>query len=257
VPDYAIRALLDCRLDPVPRVTSDIVQDKPDPRIAHAEVVSGAPDLVGDTLVIVDVVMLDGDVAHIPRPLAGVPELVAVAEAEKKAELLRQRLVSTLVDQGLAKWQPDTTLVVEMKSAAEAAVTSAIVGLEAFSSHHVAGHTDETGHLSWRGEQLTPQDLRERLSLDQRYKLLLPELMSRPKPSGQQWWAVLRRIQGLAALTRHAIYEPVKRSGLTGTRTLAERFYRGEFVGVTGMLFECFEHFSPNWIPEELRNIDS
>ena len=230
------------------------MREQPDPRIAHAEVVSGPPDIVGDTLVIVDVVTLDGEAVHIPRPLAGVPELVAVAEAEKKAELLRQRLVSTLVDQGPAKWQPDTTLVVEMRAAAETAVTSAVVGLEAFSSHHVARHVDqETGNVTYHSEQLTPQDVRELYSLDQRYKLVLPELMSRPKPSGKSWWQVLRRVQGLAALTRQAIDEPVERSGLTGKRTLAERLYTGEFIGVTGMLFACFEHFSPDWVPAELR----
>src|SRR5437899_2038917 len=114
-------------------------EQTPDPRIAHAHVVDGPADLVGHTLLIVDVVTLDGREVHIPRPLAGVPELVTCREAEAKAELLRERLLSTLVEQEPAPWQPDTTLVVEMRSAAESAVTSAVVGLEAFSSHHVLG----------------------------------------------------------------------------------------------------------------------
>lgn len=103
-------------------------------------------------------------------------------------------------------------------------------------------------------EQLQPQGVRERFSLDERYKLVLPELMNRPKPSSEPWWPVFRRIQGLAALTRHAIYEPVERSGLSGKKPLAERFYTGEYVGSTRMLFQAFEHFSPNWVPTELRS---
>jgi hypothetical protein len=28
-----------------------------------------------------------------------------------------------------------------------------------------------------------------------------------------------------------------------------------EFVGTTQMLFTCFEYFSPNWVPTELRTL--
>ncbi len=233
-----------------------MIEEPPDPRIAHAHVVGGPADLVGHTLVIVDVVNVDGREVHIPRPLAGVPELVACREAEARAEELRSRLLGTLVDQSPAPWQPDTTLVVEMRSAAETAVTSAVVGLEAFCSHHVLRHTDPaTGKVNHAGEQLTPQEVRDRFSLDERYKLVLPALLAKPKPTSEKWWQVLRRVQGLAALTRHAVTEPVQRSGLTGKRSLAERFYTGEHVGTARMLYDCFEHFSPNWVPGELREL--
>ena len=226
----------------------------PDPRIAHAHVIGGPDDLVGDTVIIVDVVKVGGREVHIPRPLAGIPELVACRDAERKAEELRERLLATLVEQGPAPWQPDTTLVVEMRSAAETTVTAAIVGLEAFCSHHILARADPTtSQVAYRGEQLTPQEVRDRYSLDDRYKFVLPALLDRPKPSGKTWWQVLRRVQGLAALTRHAVIEPVKRNGLTGTRSLAERFYTGEYVGTARMLDDCFEHFSPNWVPVELR----
>jgi hypothetical protein len=105
------------------------------------------------------------------------------------------------------------------------------------------------------GENLTPQDIRNRFSLDERYKLILPELLAKPTPTGEDWWSVFRQVQGLAALTRHAIAEPVRRSGLSGERSLSERFYMGEFVGTTQMLFTCFEYFSPNWVPTELRTL--
>ena len=41
-------------------------------------------------------------------------------------------------------------------------------------------------------------------------------------------------------------------SGLTGRRSLAERFYIGEYAGVTRMLFDCFEYFAPGWVPAGL-----
>lgn len=229
-------------------------EQPPDPRIAHAHITGGPPDLVGDTAVIVDVVRVGSREVHIPRPLAGIPELVTCRDTEEKAEALRRRMLDTLVDQGPAPWQPDTTLVVEMRSAAETLVTSAVVGLEAFCSHHVLRCLDEaTAKVTYRNELLTAQELRDHYSLDERFKLVLPELLSRPKPSGKKWWQVLRRAQGLAALTRHAVTEPVKRNGLTGERSLAERFYTGEHVGTAKMLYDCFEHFSPNWVPQDLR----
>lgn len=224
---------------------------KPDPRIASATVTGGPEDLIGHDLVIVDEFRYKGEVVHIPRPLAGVPEFVAVAEAEVKADELREQLLTTLVDQGPAKWQKDTTLVVEMRAAAESAVITAAVGLEAFSNHHVLRAADpETGVVVIGDEQTTAAEVRE-LSLDERYKRTLPALLGVGNPAGKQWWQVLRRVQALAALTRHAVQEPVERNGLSGERSLAERYYLGEYQGVTRMMFAVFEHFSPNWISDE------
>jgi hypothetical protein len=89
--------------------------DHPDPRIAHAHIVDGPDDLVGEIGVIVDQVHIDGREVHIPRLLPGVPELVACRGAERKADELRERLLGTLVEQGPAPWEPDTGLVVEMR----------------------------------------------------------------------------------------------------------------------------------------------
>lgn len=179
----------------------------------------------------------------------GVPEFVAVAEAEVKADELREELLATLTDEGPAKWQKDTTLVVEMRGAAESAVITAVVGLEAFSSHHVT-RVAETGKLYVTGRTMTAAEVRE-LSLDERFKRILPGILNVKSPSGEQWWQVLRRVQALAALTRHAVAEPVERSGLSGKRSLAERFYLGEYRGVTRMVFSAFEHFSPNWVSDD------
>lgn len=227
------------------------MSDKPDPRIASATVTGGPPDLIGHDFIIVDEFRYKGEIVHIPRPLAGVPEFVAVAEAEVKADELRLKLLGTLTDQGPAKWQRDTTLVVEMRAAAESAVITAAVGLEAFSNHHVLRIANpETGELVVGDKKMTAAEVRE-FSLDERYKKVLPALLGVGNPAGKQWWQVLRRVQALAALTRHAVHEPIERSGLSGERSLAERYYLGEYQGVTRMMFSVFEHFAPNWISDD------
>jgi hypothetical protein len=80
---------------------------------------------------------------------------------------------------------------------------------------------------------------------------VLPSLLKVGNPAGKQWWQVLRRAQALAALTRHAVEEPITRSGLSGECSLAARYYLGEYQGVTRMMFSLFEHFSPNWISDD------
>src|SRR4051812_38515598 len=110
-----------------------------DPRIAGTKAVdSSDPSLIGHELVIVDPVRIAGELVHVPRPLAGVPEYVAAAEAEKRADDLLEQLRQALTDRGGGpRWVPDTTLVVEMRAAAEAVVISAAVGLEAFAADQV------------------------------------------------------------------------------------------------------------------------
>lgn len=126
-----------------------------------------------------------------------------------------------------------------------------------YSSHHVARLAAERadGAVVFEGKAMKPEEVRE-ICLDERYKRVLPTLLGVHAPSGKKWWQIFRRVQALAALTRHAIYEPVTRSGLTGKRSLAERLYLGEYQGVTRMMFSAFEHFSPNWISDDrLRDI--
>ena len=85
--------------------------------IAEAEQARDA--IIGDARRIRDEVLAEADAdAERRQTETEQAHLVAVAEAEVKADELRERLLSTLVDQGPAKWQPDTTLVVEMRAAA-------------------------------------------------------------------------------------------------------------------------------------------
>lgn len=78
----------------------------------------GGP-LAGQRIVIVDELKLKREVVHLPRPLPGVPEFVAVTEAELEANELLPQVLTDLVDEGPAKWQKDATLIVEMRAAAE------------------------------------------------------------------------------------------------------------------------------------------
>jgi hypothetical protein len=226
------------------------VSKGPDPRVTASRVVAGPGDLVGHHIVAVDSVPYQGEEVHIPRLLPGVPEFVAVAEAEEKAEQLRREIFATLTEAKGGRWQSDTTLVVEMRGAAASAVITAAVGLEAFASHHLRNAADPNTAIDVRGRSMTVANIRE-LSLDERYKHVLPAVLGVKNPAGKPWWQALRRVQGLAALTRHAVDEPVARSGLTDARSLAERYYRGEYVGATRMMFSVFEHFSPNWISDD------
>jgi hypothetical protein len=219
--------------------------------VTASKVVAGPADLVGHHIVAMDSMIYEGDEIHVPRLLPGVPEFVAAAEAEATAEELRQRLLSTLSSAGGGKWQPDTTLVVEMRGAAASVVINAVVGLEAFANHHVRRNADPvTESIEVDGRPMTIGEVRE-LSLDRRYKHVLPSVLDVANPAGRPWWQVLRRVQALAALTRHAIDEPVTRNGLTDKRSLAERYNRGEYAGATRMLFSAIEHFSPNGISDE------
>lgn len=223
----------------------------PDPRVTASKVVAGPDDLVGHHIVAVDSMVYEGEEIHLPRLLPGVPEFVAVTEAEAAADELRERIFSTLSDAKGGRWQTDTTLVVQMRGAAASAVINAVVGLEAFANHHVRRRADpKTEAVDVAGRLMTVAEIRE-LSLDVRYKRALPAVLGVKNPAGKSWWQFLRRVQALAALTRHAIDEPVTRNGLTGKRSLSERYYRGEYAGVTLMLFAVFEHFSPNWISDD------
>ena len=97
---------------------------------------------------------------------------------------------------GPAKWQKDTTLVVEMRAAAESAVITAAVGLEAVANHHVLRLADpNSGQLKIGDKQTTVAEVRE-LSLDERYKRTLPTLLGASNPpasSGGRCYGVSTR----------------------------------------------------------------
>jgi len=96
-----------------------------DPRTASATVRDGPPDLIGDELVIVTPVFIDGMELHLPKALPGVLEYVTVAQAEKRADELRATLLHDLDDRGPAPFQSDATRCFEFLATGGTAVMAA------------------------------------------------------------------------------------------------------------------------------------
>lgn len=217
----------------------------PDPRAAATTTDEG------EGLVVVDRVTIDGRVIDFPRPLPGAPEYAAVVAAEARAEELRPRLLEELDERHDPPWQPNTPLVLDMRGAAGTAVAGAITGMEAFANHHIL-RTAPSGTFTLGGEETTVEYALN-MPVNERYKDVLPVLLEKPTPTSESWWQMFRRIQRLAVLQRHALYEPQGGKGLDGERSLAERIYNGEYRGAAAMMVSAFEHFSPGWFSDERR----
>jgi hypothetical protein len=146
-------------------------------------------------------------------------------------------------------FQPNTPLVFAMRGAAATAVTAAVTGLEAFANHHVLRFETEAGSgvIKVEGHERAIAEL-QNAPVNERYKDVLPKLLDKPRPTSEPWWPTLRRVQGLAVLQRHALYEPLERKGLDGKKTLAERIYGGEYRGVASMMLAAYEYFAPGWV---------
>jgi hypothetical protein len=217
----------------------------PDPRAAASKTDDG------DDVVIVDRVNISGRTIDFPRPLPGAPEYAAVISAEAKAETLRPKLLEGLDERQDVPWQPNTPLVLDMRGAAGTAVTGAITGMEAFANHHILRSAPSETFILGDREVTVEHALN--MSINERYSDVLPALLEKPKPTGEAWWQDIRRIQRLAVLQRHALYEPQSGKGLDGERSLAERVYNGEYRGAASMMVSAFEHFSPGWFSAERR----
>lgn len=226
-----------------------------DPRAATSEVIEGPPDLVGP-VEIFRPFTIDGREVAVPVPLPGVPEYVTVARAEDEANQFRARLLDDLDEsnQQMA-YQNDPEVTFGFYASAGTTVSEAIVGLESFANHLLGGHFDqqetfELGERSYSRSEVYNKPLNERFSD------FLPILRQVERPTNQGWWPTLRRIQGLAALKRHGVYEPVKRSGLEGEKELTQRFLDLEYRGAARMMLELFEFFVPGWVsPERLAHL--
>lgn len=222
-----------------------------DSRVAATTVVTGPADLVGNTLVRVEEVTITGQVVHLPASIPGVPQYVAVARAEAEANALWPRLMDGLDRRGPIPYQPDAALVIDFQAAVGSATAGAVTGLEAFSSHHLGRFAAPGQPVIYNGKPYTLRELRNTFSLNERYADVMPAVMQVPRPTKEQWWPTLRRIQGLAALDRHAVTEPTTRGGLTGEKTLVQRFCDRGYLGAAQMMLAVFEHFSPGWISSE------
>jgi hypothetical protein len=228
-----------------------------DPRAATAIIVDGPPDLVGE-VEIYRPVTIDGRVVALPAEISGIPEYITVARAESEANTLRPRLTENLDSRNPdVAFQLDATLAFEFYAACGTTVTEAVAGLEGFANHFVGRHFDKTQILQLAGVEYRRSDIYDR-PLNERFKAFLPPIINAERPgtvkappTSEPWWPVLRRVQGLAALERHAVSEPVGRRGLKDEKPLLQRFVDGEYRGAARMLLEVFDFFMPGWISPE------
>lgn len=220
-----------------------------DPRIASATA-TGPEEFTGDELVICEPVTSNGELVLLPKALPGVPEYVAAAHAEVEANALQPRLAEGLDRSADIPYQPNAGLVFDFRAAAASVTISAVAGLEAYANHHVERFCPPGATATYNGRAYPLPELRN-LSLDQRLGEVLPQFMAVPKPTQEAWWPTFKRVQALSALNRHAVMEPMARSGLTGEKSLAQRLCDREYVGAASMMLGVFEYFSPGWLPPQ------
>ncbi len=222
-----------------------------DPRVGAATVVAGPADMIGP-VVRCDLVHLNGREILLPKAHPGVTDYISVANSESRANALFPQLSEGLDMTGRVAYQPDASLVFDFQAAGGTAVNSAVTGLEAFTNHHLARYCPPGQSVVYEGETYTLGDLRN-MPLNERLGEVLPAFYGRPSPTQEGWWQPFRRVQGLAALIRHAVDEPVKRHGLSGQKSLAQRFCDGDYRGAAAMMLDAFAYFEPTWIdPERL-----
>jgi hypothetical protein len=229
-----------------------------DPRIAHS---TGVIDGSEEDLVIVWPVTVNGEEIHVPKLLPGVAEYSAAARAEGEANTLWHEVFEHLDYSVGMPYPHDEERAVQFFVTASTAVTTCAAGLESFANHHLSRYCaplvyDDAGNpmpeatVNVGGNDYTFRELSFH-SLDTRYRETLPELMSVSRPTGNPWWSKLMQVQALAALQRHGIWDPMRRSGLSSPpKSLAQRYCDREYAGAAKMMLAAFAHFDPAWIKQ-------
>ena len=226
------------------------VAHRRDPRAATATITDGPPELLGSTE-IYRPYLIDGRAIALPKVIPGIPEYMTVARAEVAADQLRPRLLENLDERNPEiAFQPDAALTFDFYAAAGTAISETIVGLEGFANHFISRHFDEAETFELGETTYTRSEVYNR-ALNERLSDFLPVIVEVERPTNEPWWPTFRRIQGLAALRRHSVFEPVKRRGLDGEKALIQRLLDREYAGGARMMLRAFEFFSPSWISPE------
>jgi hypothetical protein len=213
-----------------------------DRRAASSKVLAGPTDLVGEEIVPIELIEVDGVTVGVPRLMSGAAEWATVsaaeATAEATAEAYRDAALGQLDHRGKVPCL-DISAAVNFRLNAGTAVASAGVGLEAYASFHLDRLAGETAAAA-----------AER-PLNERYADDLPTIFGVEPPTQESWWLAFRRVQSLAALQRHAIERPVRKRGLVGEKSLNQRFYDREYAGAADTMLAAFEYFTPGWISDD------
>jgi hypothetical protein len=209
-----------------------------DPRAASSKVLAGPTDLVGEEIVPIELIEVDGVTVGVPRLMPGAAEWATVSAAEATAEAYRDAALGQLDHRGKVPCL-DISAAVSFRLNAGTAVASAGVGLEAYANFHLDRLAGETAAAA-----------AER-PLNERYADDLPTIFGVDPPTRESWWPAFRRVQSLAALQRHAIERPVRKRGLVGEKSLNQRFYDREYAGAADTMLAAFEYFTPGWISDD------
>jgi hypothetical protein len=209
-----------------------------DPRAASSKVLAGPTDLVGEEIVPIELIEIDGVTVGVPRLMPGAAEWATVSAAEATAEAYRDAALGQLDHRGKVPCL-DISAAVNFRLNAGTVVASAGVGLEAYANFHLDRLAGETAVAA-----------AER-PLNERYADDLPTIFGVEPPTQESWWPAFRRVQSLAALQRHAIERPVRKRGLAGEKSLNQRFYDREYAGAANTMLAAFEYFTPGWISDD------
>ena len=209
-----------------------------DPRAASSKVLAGPADLVGEEIVPIDQVEVDGLTVGVPRLMPGAAEWATVRAAEVSADAYREAALGELDHRGNIPCL-DISAAVNFRLNAGTAVASAGVGLEAYANFHLDRLAGETASVAAERR------------LNERYAEELPSIFGVDPPTQESWWPAFRRVQSLAALQRHAIERPVRKRGLVGEKSLSQRFYDREYAGAADAMLAAFEYFTPGWISDD------
>jgi hypothetical protein len=209
-----------------------------DPRAASSKVLAGPRDLVGEEIVPIDLIEVDGVTVGVPRLMPGAAEWATVTAAEASADAYREAALSQLDHRGQVPCL-EISAAVNFRLNAGTAVASAGVGLEAYANFHLDRLAGETAAAA-----------AER-PLNERYAEDLPTIFGVDPPTQESWWSAFRCVQSLAALQRHAIERPVRKPGLVGEKSLNQRFYDREYAGAADTMLAAFEYFTPGWISDD------
>jgi len=209
-----------------------------DPRAASSTILAGPTDLVGDEIVPISLVEVDGITVGVPRLMPGAAEWATVRATEASADAYREAALGQLDRRGQIPCV-DISAAVNFRLNAGTAVASAAVGFEAYANFHLD-----------RLSAQTAADAAER-PLNERYAEELPALFGVDPPTQEDWWPAFRRVQSLAALQRHAVERPSTKNGLVGEKSLSQRFYDREYAGAAETMLAAFEYFTPDWISDD------
>jgi hypothetical protein len=216
--------------------------------------------LVGSDIVAMAVVRIRKTDVAVPVLQPGIAELLTAFEQEARAADLRGRLLEQLDHRSTPPSQPNEKLVFDMYGAAGAAVTAVKTGLEAIANRDLSGMFLVSPRPVIDG---TPVDLDKemKLSIFERLEDRVPKLLAGDGhvvsgiPTQQSWWPGLKTASGLADLVRHGVHEPTKKRGLSGRRSLGERFCRGEEAGCAAAMLSAIDFYWPRLVQPNIRAV--